>query len=272
MFRFFHQHALIYGKRSMATFRSLNIEPTGKGYSILQLNRNPSNSINLEMCKELINAFDALEKDKSCRGVVLESKLSTFSGLDYLEVYRPDPNRLKTFWLAIQDMMIKIFSSPLVVISAINGECKGVGCVLPLSSDYRIMGDGDYIIGMNATSFHLAVPIFLSESLKLLVGHREAERMLSLSILSTPHEALKQGLVDEVVPSDQLLACSSAVMEKWLKIPDVGRIKTKESMRKNFLLEFEKYKTEDLDLFVNGIQQECLQTLLDSIFKPSVKV
>lgn len=51
------------------------------------------------------------------------------------------------------------------------------------------------------------------------VGHRTTELALQLGILYNPAEALKVGLVDQLVPEDQVLATSLQTMTKWLAIP-----------------------------------------------------
>lgn len=51
------------------------------------------------------------------------------------------------------------------------------------------------------------------------IGHRAAERALQLGLLFPPAEALRLGVVDEVVPEDQLHSRAHSVMAQWLAIP-----------------------------------------------------
>lgn len=51
------------------------------------------------------------------------------------------------------------------------------------------------------------------------IGHRAAERALQLGTLFPPAEALKVGVVDEVVPEDQVFSKTRSVMAQWLAIP-----------------------------------------------------
>ena len=253
----------VFRSYTASTFDYLKIDDSDKGYCILEMKKNPVNSLNLEMLNELIGAIDMVEKEESYRGLIITSKLPVFSaGLDILEMYQPKSDRLREFWLSFQEMKLRLFSSPLVVISAINGACPAGGCAIAFSSDYRIMADGKHTIGLNETLLGLAAPYWLADSLKLIVGHREAERMLALSILSTPQQALEKGMVDSVVPREELIEASEKHMKKWLKIPDVGRIPTKLSMRKGFIEEFRERKQEDLTTFMAGIQNANVQKAL----------
>lgn len=51
------------------------------------------------------------------------------------------------------------------------------------------------------------------------VGHRTSENALQLGLLYSPSEALKIGLVDQLVPEDQILTTATQTMTKWLAIP-----------------------------------------------------
>lgn len=57
------------------------------------------------------------------------------------------------------------------------------------------------------------------ETMSNTVGHRTTELALQLGLLYSPAEALKVGLVDQLVPEDQVLATSLQTMTKWLAIP-----------------------------------------------------
>lgn len=67
------------------------------------MNRPPVNSLNLELLSDLIDAMDFVQKNK-CLGMVLTSSSnSVFSaGLDIMEMYKPNEERLKKFWFALQ--------------------------------------------------------------------------------------------------------------------------------------------------------------------------
>lgn len=51
------------------------------------------------------------------------------------------------------------------------------------------------------------------------VGHRETEKALQLGLLYNAPEALKIGLVDQLVPEESVLPAATEAMTKWLAIP-----------------------------------------------------
>lgn len=65
----------------------------------------------------------------------------------------------------------------------------------------------------------LSPPRRFKETMSNTVGHRTTELALQLGLLYSPAEALKVGLVDQLVPEDQVLATSLQTMTKWLAIP-----------------------------------------------------
>lgn len=241
----------------------LDIEETDKGYYIMNLNRKPVNSLNYELLSEMNVAVKELEQDKRCRGLIISSKFPVFSaGLDLFEMYDPKLERMEMFWKELQNMKLNYFGSSLLMMAAINGACPAGGCAIAFSCDYRIIADGKHTLGLNETKIGLAAPYWLAESMKLLTGHREAERLLALSILMKPQEALEKGCVDEVVAPDQLLDRTKEVMEQWLEIPDIGRIQTKKQLRKYFLEELHERRDEDLESFLKGVTNPALQKML----------
>lgn len=104
------------------------------------MNRPPVNSLNLELLTDLSRTLDDLEANKS-KGMILtsvrsiifcwidyhlnvlqwQSSKTVFSaGLDILEMYKPDPDRCKAFWTALQDVWLKLYGSNYPTAAAIN--------------------------------------------------------------------------------------------------------------------------------------------------------
>ena len=48
------------------------------GYSIVEMNRMPVNSLSLELSTELVNVIDNLEADPACQGMILTSVSNIF--------------------------------------------------------------------------------------------------------------------------------------------------------------------------------------------------
>lgn len=51
------------------------------------------------------------------------------------------------------------------------------------------------------------------------VGQRTADRALQLGLLYKPSKALQIGLVDQLVPEEEILTTAVEKMTKWVEIP-----------------------------------------------------
>ncbi|WP_329337473.1 enoyl-CoA hydratase/isomerase family protein [Streptomyces sp. NBC_01352] len=103
---------------------------------------------------------------------------------------------------------LKMQSSGTIFVAALNGSALAVGTEMALACDLRIMADGEHVIGLTEVLLALTPGGGGSQRLPRLIGRQQA----LLSILEgrpfTPAEALSLGVVDEVVPQEQVLARS----------------------------------------------------------------
>jgi 3,2-trans-enoyl-CoA isomerase len=68
--------------------------------------------------------------------------------------------------------------------------------------------------------FDVVVLLFrFIDSMRNVIGHRESERALQLGTMFTPAEALKIGLVDNVVNETETVETARLELLKWLKVP-----------------------------------------------------
>ncbi len=125
----------------------------------LTLDRGSSNAINAEMVHELTDMLQNLEKDDQVGGLILTGKEGFFSaGLDLIELYNYNEAEIKQFWNDFLAMVSVFVGFKKPMISAISGHSPAGGCVMAICSDYRIMAEGKYIIGLNEVPVGIIVP------------------------------------------------------------------------------------------------------------------
>lgn len=235
------------------------------GVAVLTMQSPPVNSMSLDFITELCINLEKLEMDKACRGLIVTSSLpKVFSaGLDILEMYGTSPERCGEFWRAVQEMWLKMYKSNMVTIAAINGSSPAGGCLMSLTCDYRIMADNPrYSIGLNETLLGIVAPFWFKDTMANTIGHRNTEMALALGLLYSPSDALNIGLVDQIVPQDQLLDTAAKTMTKWLAIPDHARQITKSMMRKATIDKMTSNREADIQNFVNFITKDSIQKSL----------
>ncbi|XP_052816265.1 enoyl-CoA delta isomerase 1, mitochondrial-like [Mya arenaria] len=233
------------------------------GVAVVKLNRPPVNSFNLEFMTEINLLLEKLETDRSCRGLILTSSNSKIfsAGLDIMEMYNPQPDRLAEFWRTLQQMWINLYGSRLATVAAINGHSPAGGCLMALCCDYRIMASG-YTIGLNETQLGIIPPFWFVDSMINATGMRQAEICCEKGLMVTSEEAEKIGLVDTVVPQQAIIENAQTEMQSWLKVPDFARQLTKKQIRQPTLDKLLSRRDEDIQHFVQFITKDSVQKAL----------
>ena len=222
-------------------------------------------------------AIKTVEADASMQALVLQSaKPSVFSaGLDLTELHKPDETRLRDFWGSFQQLYLDLYGSRLACIAALEGSAPAAGCMLALSCDYRIMAatTDSYkpSIGLNESRLGIVAPPFLARQFLDTIGQRQAELGLSLGTLYTSEQALKIGLVDQVVTGDQVRETALSTAAEWTKIPAVARVDSKILMRGKALEELKSTRQKDVDDFVRFITSEPAQKGLSAYLEMMAK-
>jgi len=182
--------------------------------------------------------------------MILTSSTKVFSaGLDLLEMYEPEEQRLREFWTAVQQVYLDLHGSRLATIAGINGPAPAAGCMMAMACDYRI-SNRKGIMGLNEAQFGLVAPPWMGDLMLKTVGQREAEKALMLGTLYPAEDALQIGLIDELVDDGIVEVCKERAL-KWTKIPPHSRVASKMLLRKDQLDKVAATRSEDLDLFVN---------------------
>ncbi|CAH6786677.1 enoyl-CoA delta isomerase 1, mitochondrial isoform X1 [Phodopus roborovskii] len=255
----------VNGARRFANKRVLVEAEDAAGIAVMKFKNPPVNSLSLEFLTEFVISLEKLENDKTFRGVILTSDLpGIFSaGLDLKEMYGRNPAHYAEYWKAVQELWLRLYLSKLMLVSAINGASPAGGCLMALTCDYRIMADNPkYTIGLNESLLGIVAPFWLKDNFVNTIGHRAAERALQLGMLFPPAEALKLGVVDEVVPEDQIYSKARSVMVQWLAIPDHSRQLTKSMMRKATADNLIKQREADIQNFISFISRDSIQKSL----------
>ncbi|XP_022092708.1 enoyl-CoA delta isomerase 1, mitochondrial-like isoform X2 [Acanthaster planci] len=229
------------------------------------MNKKPVNSMCGDFMRELSVTLEKLRNNETYRGAILTSaKPGIFSaGLDINEMYQRSTDHISVFWRTIHEFWLGLYGTDLAMVAAINGHAPAGGCLMALSCDYRIMSQGDYIIGLNETQLGILPPFWLQELMARACGDREAEMGLQLGTLYTPEEALKIGLVDEVAPLDSVVDRAREQVIKWLKIPDYARVVTKGMQRGPLLKKLQASQEEEVAFNAEFIHRESTQDVIE---------
>jgi enoyl-CoA hydratase len=112
------------------------------------------------------------------------------------------------------DILLRMNRCGAVFVAALNGSALGGGCELSLACDVRLMADGDHRIGQPEVLFGFPPGGGGTQRLARLLGSAQALRLVLEGAPLRPAEAAELGLVDEVVPADDLLERAVALAER----------------------------------------------------------
>lgn len=174
------------------------------------LNRPDSlNSLDTALKEALRDALGELEKDRSCRAVVLTGAGRAFCvGQDLrehvatLETGSNDP--LGTVRAHYNPIAARLAGLPKPVIAAVRGTAAGAGASLALLADFRIGGPKTSFL-MAFANVGLAGDTGVSWSLPRLVGHAKAIELLMLAEPLSATDAQRLGLLTRLVDDDDLV-------------------------------------------------------------------
>jgi enoyl-CoA hydratase/carnithine racemase len=175
--------------------------------TILRLNRGITNPINLKMVNDLAETLRSLKLNPKTRCLVLTSASDKFFSIGFDLPYLLDLPRVdfESFYQVFNQLCLDLFVFPKPTIAAINGHAVAGGYILALCCDYRLIAEGRRMTGLNEVLLGVPVPYLADCALRSLVGGTQAREILELGQFYPPDQAFHKGMVDQLLPPDELL-------------------------------------------------------------------
>jgi enoyl-CoA hydratase/carnithine racemase len=161
------------------------------------------NALSKNMIKELIGAFQEFQSDKAIKVIILKANGKHFcSGHNLSEMVDQSPGEYEFIFDQCVDMMELIHQIPQVVIAQVRGVATAAGCQLAATCDMVVAEEGARFgtPGVRIGLFCTTPMVALTRS----VGSKKAMEMLMTGRLFHADEAERIGLVNAVVPMDEL--------------------------------------------------------------------
>jgi enoyl-CoA hydratase len=174
--------------------------------AVLTLHRGKVNAFNRAVVTEFQARIDEMADEGSVKAIVLTGHGKFFSfGLDVPELYSMSKEDFAEFLGAFTRLYATLFVYPKPVIAALNGHAIAGGCMIAIACDRRLITEGRAKMALNEITFGSTVFAGSVEMLRACVGQRNAEEVLFSGGMFDPSQALELGLVDRVVPADDLM-------------------------------------------------------------------
>lgn len=201
----------------------------------LRLDRPPANALDSELIAALRRGVEAAPRE-GARAIVLAGGPGMFSGgLDVPALVKLDRDGVRRLWQGLYDTMRALAGSTVPIAAAITGHSPAGGAVLAINCDYRVMAQGDFKIGLNEVRVGITLPPVLLRALQRVVGERQAERLAVGGLLVDAQEALRIGLVDELVPPGEVIAAALHWCHTMLELPPQAMSATRMRARRSLV-------------------------------------
>jgi enoyl-CoA hydratase/carnithine racemase len=161
------------------------------------------NALSLELMEELIEALQALAASPDVRAIVIERAGVAFSaGHDLSEMVGRELPFYQQVFDVCTELMETIHRVPQPVIAKVHGIATAAGCQLAAACDLAVAADNARFAtpGVKIGLFCSTPMVPLSRA----IGRKRALEMLLTGDLIDANRALEWGLVNRVVPADQL--------------------------------------------------------------------
>ena len=165
------------------------------------------NAISFTMWTQLTDLLRELDADREVRCVIIAGAggeaFSAGADISDFHEHRSDSDRGRVYNRAVDGLLETVAAIGTPVISMIRGFAAGGGCELAVATDLRIAAEGSRL-GIPVARLGITIGHREMYGLVNLVGKGNALYILLSGRLLDADEALRIGLVNQVVPSERL--------------------------------------------------------------------
>lgn len=165
------------------------------------------NALNSAVLIALRDAFASLATSTSVRAIILTGtgERAFAAGADIKAVHTQPPNRARQTARLGQEVTLAIEATPQPVIAAVRGFAFGGGCELAVACDLRIAAT-DAVFAQPEVGLGIPPGWGATQRLPRLIGLERAKDMIFTGRRVGAEEALRIGLVSQIVSPESLMA------------------------------------------------------------------
>lgn len=270
-------------------FQTILCDINEQGVAELVLNRpDKLNAMNSLMFWELVQALNSLAEDEKVRALLVTgagdrafSAGADFWGAEELRGAIPESQRsefdqqgeefLEKFGVADGTGMMRsvyrldhlMFHFPKPVVTAVNGMAFGIAWCFALSGDLVYVADNARLSFMFIRNAIGIADMATTFTLPRSIGLHRAKELMMLGEEFSPQRALDFGLINKIVPPDQLLAEARALAARFA----AGPAQALSSMKRALNKQLEMQVADAIDYEIAG----AMQSVENAEFRHAVK-
>jgi enoyl-CoA hydratase/carnithine racemase len=211
----------------MADFATLDVDGS---IGTIRLDRPPMNALNGQVQAEIKSAAQEASERSDVRAVIVYGGPKIFAaGADIKEMAVLSYADMVDRSLGLSETFSAVARIPKPVVAAINGYALGGGCELALCADRRIAA-ADARLGQPEILLGVIPGAGGTQRLPRLIGPAKAKDLCFTGRFVDADEALRIGLVDEVVPAEQVYEAARSYASQFGAGPRLALRAAKESV------------------------------------------
>ncbi|HEY3262856.1 MAG TPA: enoyl-CoA hydratase-related protein [Pseudonocardiaceae bacterium] len=196
----------------------VSVQVTG-GLATIQLNRPPMNVLNFQVQDELREAADQVTADPEVRAVVLYGGPKVFAaGADVKEMAGKSSQEMADVGKRLHAGYHAVSKIPKPVVAAVAGFALGGGLELALCADFRVCGQSSKL-GVPEIQLGVIPGLGGTQRLPRLIGPARAKNLVFTGRFMDSEEALRIGLVDQVVPDPDVYDAARKLVAPFVAGP-----------------------------------------------------
>ncbi len=184
--------------------------------AIVTIDHRPVNALDRQTLTELGQVIESIKTDPTIKVIILTGggSLAFVAGADIKEVSQITSVKEAQAMAALgQAVFLQVQQLSKPVIAAINGVCLGGGLELAMACHLRISGDRARF-GQPEVTLGIIPGWGGTQRLPRLIGKTKATEWILTGDIYTAQEAYRLGLVNQVVPQDQVLKVAKDLARK----------------------------------------------------------
>lgn len=217
---------------SAQTFGDVTVEVGDDFVATIELHRPPNNYFDVNLIRSLAEALEMLDGEPACRAAMLCSEGKHFcAGADLAGSgdAAPPPGVGGRIGHLYQEA-VRLFTTRMPVVAAVQGAAIGGGLGLALAADFRVAGPQTrFTANFARLGFHHGFG--LTVTLPAAVGRQRALDLLYTGRNVLGEEALRIGLCDRLVPIDELRDRARALASEIAASAPLALRSIRETMR-----------------------------------------
>ena len=220
------------------------------GIAYITINRPQAmNALNMDVLNELYAAFGEVEANDEIGAAIVTGEGKAFvAGADIAQMHGMDAVEGRNMMIAGHKVMNYMESVEKPIIAAVNGFALGGGCELAMACDIRIASEKAKF-GQPEVNLGIIPGFGGTQRLPRLVGKSMGKYLIMTAEMITAEEAHRIGLVEKVVPAEELLATAEKIAKTIMSKAPLAIAAAKTAINNGYGLDMRTASALEIEAF-----------------------